>query len=130
MHILMRVLIGQVFYFAWSADVSAKWDLTKPASKQSRPLLPDSKYVWNEYLMTPFSQFGIRASDWLVSLVCGFVEDKIVYSGSAQVRNCKLTLEFTAISKSECSFHYPCILSLWRQHMLREYPTHDQVANL
>ncbi|KAI6654976.1 synaptojanin-1 isoform X3 [Oopsacas minuta] len=87
-----RLLSLKVFYFTWSPSPADRWDLSRPSSKQtSVPISSDPTFVWNNYLKTPFNQFGISTSDWLVELVCGFVEDRIVYSGSDQVRCCLIT---------------------------------------
>jgi phosphatidylinositol-bisphosphatase len=85
---IKKFLSSGVFYFSYSSEANAYFDLT--LSSQARYLAHHSnkKFLWNFNLHLPFRRFNVDTNQWLLKLICGCIEIKKIITLSRVFKAC------------------------------------------
>jgi hypothetical protein len=99
-----KLLSSGNFYFAFSPEIDATFDLT--LSSQSRHLSHQTNktFLWNHNLHIPLRRLGVNTDQWLLKTICGCVDIKKVFTLS---RSFKLCL-FSRLSSDRVGTRFNC----------------------
>uniref|UniRef100_A0A0N5A7W6 phosphoinositide 5-phosphatase n=1 Tax=Syphacia muris TaxID=451379 RepID=A0A0N5A7W6_9BILA len=78
---LQRLMSSGIFYFATSVDQSSLIDLTLTAQKRMAGDASDDRFFWNKNLHYQFERYGIDTDNWLLRIMCGTIQIRLVYIG-------------------------------------------------
>lgn len=100
------MLCSGTFYFAISLDPSAPFDLTLSCQARYLNQPTNKKFLWNYNMHIPFRRLNIDTDQWLLKMVCGFIEIRRVY-GVGEGRMFQAAL-FARLSSERVGTRFQC----------------------
>ncbi|XP_065051378.1 synaptojanin-1-like [Rhopilema esculentum] len=88
---VQKLLSSGNFFFSCSANGNNTFDLSLCAQRRHLQEQPDSRFFWNHALHLHLQRFNIDCNEWLVRIMCGYIQIRTVYVGSSQAKACLIS---------------------------------------
>ena len=85
---IKKFLSSGVFYFSYSVEPNAQFDLTLSSQKRHLAHQTNKKFLWNFNMHLPFRRFNVDVDTWLLKIICGCIEIKKIITAAEFYKAC------------------------------------------